>query len=249
MKRNQKKRPTGRRKKKAVPELSLKQAGEIVVTGIFLALTIILLKDIFVTYPTAVKEKITPLSSDARDGILEAEEGPCGRPEIKKAFLAKNEYSRSGRPLKKVKGIVIHYVANPGSTAMENRDYFNNLQNTHLTKASSHFIIGLEGEIIQCIPLNEISYASNQRNKDTISIECCHPGKSGKFNEKTYASAVQLSAWLCETYGIDSSDVIRHYDVTGKQCPVYFVKHKKAWNDFLAEIKKKLDENAKIQEK
>ena len=73
-----------------------------------------------------------------------------------------NPYSRSGIALKKVKGVVIHYVANPGSTAKENRDYFNNLQNTHTTKASSHYIVGLDGEIIQCIPQNEISYASNE---------------------------------------------------------------------------------------
>ena len=42
-------------------------------------------------------------------------------------------------------------------------------------KVSSHFIIGIAGDIIQCIPENEIAYASNSRNKDTISIECCHP--------------------------------------------------------------------------
>ena len=40
---------------------------------------------------------------------------------------------------------------------------------------SAHFLIGLEGEIIQCIPLNEKSSATNDRNRDTISIEVCHP--------------------------------------------------------------------------
>ena len=95
---------------------------------------------------------------------------------------------------------MIHYVANPGSTAKENRDYFNNLQNTHITKASSHYIVGLDGEIIQCIPQNEISYASNNRNKDTISIECCHPGKDGKFNEKTYDSG-------CASDSMDLQDI------------------------------------------
>ena len=93
---------------------------------------------------------------------------------ISHQFLTKNPYSRSGKSLDKINGIVIHYTANPKSTAQNNHDYFENLKNTHITKASSHFIIGLEGEIIQCIPLNEIAYASNNRNKDTISIECCH---------------------------------------------------------------------------
>mgnify|MGYP002231101078 CR=1 FL=1 len=53
--------------------------------------------------------------------VLPAEDGPCGRPEITEDFLDKNPYSRSGIALKKVKGVVIHYVANPGSTAKENR--------------------------------------------------------------------------------------------------------------------------------
>ena len=77
--------------------------------------------------------------------ILPAEEGPCGRPEILQDYIVKNPYSRSGVALEQVNGIVVHYVANAGSTARENRDYFENLKDTHLTKASSHFIIGLDG--------------------------------------------------------------------------------------------------------
>lgn len=173
--------------------------------------------------------------------ILPAEDRICGRPEIIEDFLEKNPYSRSGEPLKKVRGIVVHYVENPGSSAKANRDYFNNLRRTHITKASSHYVIGLEGEIVQCIPRDEISYASNNRNTDTISIECCHPGKNGKFNKKTYASLIKLTAWLCDTYQLHSSDVIRHYDVTGKMCPKYYVEHEKAWKSFLTEVQKELD--------
>ena len=172
--------------------------------------------------------------------ILPAEKGPCGRPEIIRDYLVPNPYSRSGIALEEVKGVVVHYVANAGSTARENRNYFENLKDTHLTKASSHFIIGLEGEIIQCIPLEEISYASNNRNGDTISIECCHEKNNGKFNKKTYRSLVKLTAWLCRTYGLSSSAVIRHYDVTGKMCPKYYVKHEAAWEGFLEDIQRKL---------
>lgn len=45
---------------------------------------------------------------------------------------------------------------------------------------SSNFIIGMDGEIIQCVPIDEMAYASNTRNSDTVSIECCHPGKDGQ---------------------------------------------------------------------
>ena len=190
--------------------------------------------------PGAVQRQ---LSDTEEYQILPAEEGPCGRPEILHDYIVKNPYSRSGVALEQVNGIVVHYVANAGSTARENRDYFENLKDTHLTKASSHFIIGLDGEIIQCIPLDEISYASNERNGDTISIECCHPKKDGKFNKKTYRSLVRLVSWLCASYGLSDSAVIRHYDVTGKMCPKYFVKHEDAWEDFLSDIERKLEKN------
>ena len=102
-------------------------------------------------------------------------------------------------------------------------------------------MIGLSGEILQCVPLNEIAYASNRRNGDTISIECCHPGKDGKFSDETRESLIRLSSWLCKTYGLSSDDVIRHYDVTGKMCPLYYVKHEDAWNDIRGKIGERLD--------
>ena len=96
--------------------------------------------------------------------------------------------------------------------------------------------MGLEGEVIQCVPLDEKSSATNDRNGDTISIEVCHPDKTGKFNNKTYRSLVKLTAWLCDRYHLDENDVIRHYDVTGKECPLYYVKHPDAWKQFIKDV-------------
>lgn len=151
-------------------------------------------------------------------------------------FLSINPYSRPGQSLNRVNGIVIHYTANPGSTAQNNRDYFERLKDTQTTYASSHFIIGLDGEIIQCVPLNEIAYASNERNNDTIAIECCHSDETGKFNEATYASLQALVRALMNSYHLDKNDVIRHYDITGKDCPKYFVENEDAWEEFLSSL-------------
>lgn len=156
---------------------------------------------------------------------------------IQHQFLTVNPYSRSGDKLGRIKGVVIHYTANPGSTAQNNRDYFENLKDKHTTSVSSHFIIGLQGEVIQCIPLNEIAYASNNRNSDTVSIECCHPDISGKFNDKTYKSLQTLVKSLMDTYHLNSNDIIRHYDVTGKNCPKYFVEHEDKWTQFKNSLK------------
>ena len=151
--------------------------------------------------------------------------------------LVENEYSRPGTPLEKINGIVVHYVGNPGTTAAQNRSYFNGLAKSGATWASSHFLIGLEGEVIQNIPLDEIAYCSNERNADTVSIECCHPSEDGKFTDATYSSLVDLLRDLCREYGLDpKTDIIRHYDVTGKLCPLYFVEHEDEWFELLGKV-------------
>ena len=151
-------------------------------------------------------------------------------------LLPVNPYSRPGIPLEQVNGIVIHYVGNPGTTAAQNHSYFENLAQTGETYASSHFLVGLEGEVIQNVPLDEIAYCSNQRNEDTISIQCCHPDDSGAFNQATYDSLVRLTRWLMEAYDLDTDQVIRHYDVTGKICPKSFVENPEEWEQFLKDL-------------
>ena len=167
---------------------------------------------------------------------LSNEKIDASKPEIEVDLLTINEYSRPGIETGQINGIVVHYTANPGSTAKDNRDYFENLKDTHTAKASSNFVIGLDGEIIQCVPTWEVAYASNDRNKDTVSIECCHPNEKGDFTKETYRSLVQLSAWLCMKFDLEADDVIRHYDVTGKNCPKYFVEDEKAWENFREDI-------------
>ncbi len=147
-------------------------------------------------------------------------------------LLSVNEYSRPGTPLEQVNGVVVHYVGNPGTTAEQNRSYFQNLAQTHETYASSHFIIGMDGTIIQCVPLNEISYCSNNRNQDTIAIECCHPDESGEFTPETLDALSRLLSWLIDSFHLERDDLLRHYDVTGKICPKYFVDHPEAWDAF-----------------
>ena len=144
--------------------------------------------------------------------------------------------SRKGIELKEINNIVVHYVGNPGTTAQQNRDYFSNTG----VEVNSHFVIGLDGEIIQCVPLYERSSASNWRNKDTISIEVCHPDESGEFNQETVDSLINLIVWLCKTCNLDEDDVIRHYDITGKLCPLYYVQNEDAWDNLISQIENNL---------
>lgn len=140
--------------------------------------------------------------------------------------------ARRGTALEEINGIVIHYVGNPGTSAQNNRNYFNNPG----TEVSAHFVVGLEGEIIQCVPLYEKSSASNFRNRDTISIEVCHPDETGVFTDATYDALVKLTAWLCGECGFTEDQIIRHYDVTGKICPKWFVEDEDAWAAFKHDV-------------
>ena len=157
---------------------------------------------------------------------------------VDQQIIPVNGAARRGETMRRVTDIAIHYVGNPGTTAKANRNYFESLSSGETeTYASSHFIVGLEGEVIQCIPLTEIAYASNIRNEDTVAIEVCHPDETGAFSPAAYQQVVELTAWLCRTFDLDpDTDVIRHYDVTEKLCPLYFVDHPEAWEQFKADV-------------
>ncbi len=166
---------------------------------------------------------------------------------IQEKFLTPNKFSRPQIPLEKVTKIAVHYVGNKGSSAIANRNYFENQKNGG-TYVSSHFVIGLQGEVIQCIPLNEWSYCTNQANGYSISIECCHPDDTGKFTDATENSLAELCAYLLEKFNLTADDIIRHYDVTGKQCPLYWSPTKyqskevadKRFEDFKDKVRKLL---------
>ena len=140
---------------------------------------------------------------------------------IQEMFLTPNKYSRPQIPLKEVKKIAVHYVGNPNTSALANRNYFENCKEGG-RYVSSHYIVGLKGEVIQCIPLDEWSYCTNQANGYSISIETCHPKSDGIFNDNTYVSLCELCAMLLKKFNLTTNDLIRHYDVTQKQCPLHW---------------------------
>ena len=159
-------------------------------------------------------------------------------PEWTEDFLTPNEYSRPGDALESVTNIFVHYTANPGTSAAQNRSYFERQKDEHLASVSAHFVIGYEGEIIQCVPLDEIAYAVKSRNFDSISIECCHLEKDGSFTQETYDSLIVLLRWLLDVYDLESEDILRHYDCGGKKCPLYFTEHPDAWEELKKDVDK-----------
>jgi len=159
---------------------------------------------------------------------------------VEQMFLPENRFTRPGTKLEQINGLVIHNIGNPNTTALQNRNYFANVAPAEETFVSAHFIVCLDGKIIQCIPVDEITYASNARNIDTISIEICHPDSTGKFTDESYDTAVKLAAWLSVKFDLSSNDIIRHFDVeregAPKTCPLYFVENEDAWERFKRDV-------------
>lgn len=177
--------------------------------------------------------------------------------EIIKKLLTKNPYSRVGKRIYKIKGVVIHWVANPGTTADQNRVFFELRKFGKHGYGSAHFIIDLNGDIYQCIPTNEMAYhvgaseytqtalrnLSDYPNDCTIGIEFTHPNWIGNPSPETYKSMIELTAYLLKKHKLSAlHDLYRHYDVTGKDCPRFFITNFDKWDDFIYAVKDYMEE-------
>lgn len=188
---------------------------------------------------TVREEDIIPVQKS--DYIGELEQGlPTSifykHPYWTEDFLTLSDYARPGESLPEVKNIFVHYTANRNTSAAQNRSYFEGLKDSHETAASAHFIIGYEGEIIQCVPLDEIAYAVKTRNYDSISIECCYKSEDGSFSQKTYDSLIGLLKWLTQAYNLTPEDILRHYDCGGKLCPLYYTENPDEWEKLKKDV-------------
>jgi len=160
--------------------------------------------------------------------------------------------------------VVYHWTAAPGQENDTTARYFEMLAQQDDTDdkgdryASAHAIIGIDGEILQVIPWHEVAYHVGAKtytgyaqhkfkgytrntwhstpNWCTIGIELCHPDKTGVFTWETLHSAEWLGWWLLRKYILGINDICRHYDITGKLCPKWFVENKAEFYRFKGRI-------------
>jgi N-acetylmuramoyl-L-alanine amidase CwlA len=171
--------------------------------------------------------------------------------ELEQKLLTPNKYSRPQTALHKIKGLIMHWVANPQTSAEFNRNYFEMRKNGKLGYGSAHLIVGLTGEIIQCIPLDEVAHHAGPTSKTTdeakkvfgdypngclLGIETCHMDWDGHYTEETLRSAIKLCAWLCQQFDLTEYDIYTHHFVTGKDCPKWFVNNPDEWVRFINEV-------------
>ncbi len=124
--------------------------------------------------------------------------------------------------------IAVHYTGDCGATADELAQFYVNVaagvfKDKPGSWTSTQYVVGMEGKIIRIIPDNEIAYAASGKNYGTIHIEVCYKDSAGKFEEASIAALNELVLYLMDKYKIGASNVVRHYDLTGKHCPAYYV--------------------------
>ncbi|MBC8579248.1 peptidoglycan recognition protein family protein [Zhenhengia yiwuensis] len=173
--------------------------------------------------------------------------------QIKEMFITPNPYSRPQKKIGQIKNIVIHWIGNAGTTAENNAKYFDGLKvgkknsTGDYIYASSHYIIGNDGVVVRCLPESEVAYHASKANSYSIGMEICHPDWSGKPTEKAYDSLVNLLVELCRRYKLEPTQaIIRHYDVTGKVCPKYYVEDVGAFKRLKEEVKGKMGEDKEL---
>lgn len=146
-----------------------------------------------------------------------------------------NPGNRGGyRPLTAIKYIVIHYTANKWDSARSNLNYFAN----NVVKASANYFvdsktvgISVPDEIYAWHCGGGLQGDGGHRwfkicnNYNSIGVEICDDINDGKVmpSDDALRNAQELTASLMKKYNIPIENVIRHWDVTGKICPAYFV--------------------------
>lgn len=133
----------------------------------------------------------------------------------------------------------MHYSGNKGDTAKNNADYFSREVPAH---TSANYFVD-ETSIWQSVKDGDTAHAVGGakqykipcHNFNSIHIEMCNSVDSVPL--KTRANAVWLTKQLMAKYGIDINHVVRHWDVTGKQCPLPWIKNEAAWTNFKQELK------------
>lgn len=158
---------------------------------------------------------------------------------IKEYLSNRNNYGGT-RSASAIKYIVIHFTGNDGDTAWGNCNYFHN-NDLRPNPASAHYFVD-NTSVYRSVPENYNAYSVGAktyrhpycRNSNSISVELCDCKKNGvyDFTQATIKNAIELVQYLMKKYNVPMENVIRHYDVTGKECPLPFVKSNALWQDF-----------------
>ena len=157
-----------------------------------------------------------------------------------KTLLSKRNFTAMKNKVNRF--IVIHYVG-AVSSALSNAKYFEKIYRAE----SAHYFVD-DNDVYQVVREKDAAWHCGAnyykhlscRNSNSIGIEmCCYRNSKGEIDvsEATIEKTVKLVKELMAKYNIPVENVLRHYDVTGKNCPAPFVKNNNRWIDFIVPVK------------
>ena len=164
----------------------------------------------------------------------------------------RENFTAKQRKLSDIAYLVVHYTGNRGDTAKNNADYFAR----EVTGTSAHYFVD-ENEVWQSVPDNHaawhcgtkgVYYHPACRNANSIGVEVCMLDKHGKLRQGSVDRAAALVRELMQRYSIPPDRVVRHYDVTHKQCPAPMVQNPALWQAFKTKLTQE-DDDMKYYEK
>lgn len=179
-------------------------------------------------------------------------------------FIAPGQGVRTGTKMLGIEGLVIHWIGVCQADAYKVRGSFTG------TVLGTQYISDFNtGDIIQVMPETEMAnhvgankYTDTKRallgskspNRYLVGIECCIGDKAipadwstagkhmelGRPSDKQYKAMVEFSADFLARHGLGVDRLLRHYDITGKLCHVWFCKDEARWIKFKADVQAKM---------
>lgn len=185
-------------------------------------------------------------------------------------LLSVNEYTRPGRALQEIDGIILHGTGDQRRTAKQIYNYFEYDCPKLKHYSSAHYVIDLDGTIVQLIPDIEVAYHCGTSQKDpetglaytkwarkkfgkyasnpmlspnqvTIGIEMCANDTDGSLTRETIISTMVLVVELSKKYCVPFMNIGTHEMVVGwKPCPLYWNKNPFMKDSFFNDLSKRI---------
>jgi N-acetylmuramoyl-L-alanine amidase CwlA len=145
--------------------------------------------------------------------------------------------NRPKRKLKELRGIVIHWTANvaKGANAQAHFKYFGN---TYRGASAHYFVDSIQ--TVQLIPDDEVAWhVGDKIRTSNLPVRAKYVPKGGSPNDyfigiemcvnvdsdaqTVIDSTILLTSQLMMKYNLTKDQVVRHFDLTGKDCPKMFL--------------------------
>jgi N-acetylmuramoyl-L-alanine amidase len=174
--------------------------------------------------------------------------------------IKKNNYSRPGYKLLDQQAVIEHWTANYGADAEDHRRYFNETVIRIKRYAGAHIFVDRH-KALELIPLDEGTFGGNDggtaglklqtlratdaryptidgegnANLLCIHVEMCVE-EDGTIHPDTIARTALVNQYLQKKFPQlkdTKNRFVRHFDVTGKNCPAPMVSNPKLWKELL----------------